>query len=661
MKVSGILRPVAFLLLIILAGSNLSSSQPLKITGTSDLSRIYDDGFLFPVNHDTVKMFGIRGEIISGQIAIKALKKISDVTTEVTLLVHSVSGVSIPSSNIEWNFVGSVLLLSNAPNQPKDVVERAAPAKFPDFLMQERKINIDKGKFQSLWLNVKLPEDAIAGTYHGTIRVNSAKGSQAIPLQVIIYPLTMPSGRHLKIAVRYSVNDFDKYHGIPEKYSDNWFEMLRKYAENMVEHHQNVMQAPLNTIEISRSGGGELMFDFTRFDQIVGVFLNTGKMDFIETGYGLTKFGKGEWFSTEILLSDFSVKDAGSGNVVNLPGEYVVPLFLPAFERHLRQKGWIGKTLLSVRNEPSVHNAQIYGELSDYFHRLAPDLKQFESIETTMYGGLDIPGPKLDHLATWYDKYREDQEKGVELCYYIVGIYQGSRYPNKTIDLPLMNSRIMPWLNYKYDLSGIKHWGWNSWTDDPYKEVGQHLGDGWHVYPVKDGVLNSLRWEEMRNGIQDYEYLWLLESKIKALKDSLGSRFSWIDPKQRGKEIVGEVVKSFADFTSDPDILYLTKMKIINELLEFDTSPKLYVQTNPFEKSTLTNHSSVEVFGWAEPGTRIIINGAEIPVSRDGLFLEQFGGEFIDPSKIRLGDSITVQAVSAVGTKKIVRNFNIIY
>ena len=29
-----------------------------------------------------------------------------------------------------------------------------------------------------------------------------------------------------------------------------------------------------------------------------------------------------------------------------------------------------------------------------------------------------------------------------------------------------------------------------------------HLGDGWHVYPVKDGVLNSLRWEQLRNGVQ---------------------------------------------------------------------------------------------------------------------------------------------------------------
>ncbi len=95
---------------------------------------------------------------------------------------------------------------------------------------------------------------------------------------------------------------------------------------------------------------------------------------------------------------------------------------------------------------------------------------------SVMIGGIEIAGPKLDHLATWYDSFKKTQEKGTELCYYIVGIFQGSKYPNKTIDVPVMDSRIMPWLNYKYNLSGIKHWGWNSWTDDPYHTVGQQTG-----------------------------------------------------------------------------------------------------------------------------------------------------------------------------------------
>lgn len=223
--------------------------------------------------------------------------------------------------------------------------------------------------------------------------------------------------------------------------------------------------------------------------------------------------------------------------------------------------------------------------------------------------------------------------------------------------MPLMDSRILHWLNYKYDATGYLHWGWNQWTDNPYLDPDIHIGDGWHVYPVKNGVLNSLRWEEMRNGIQDYEYFRMLENKIKTLKDSLGSRFAWIDPKQRGKEIAGNVVMGFAEHSDDPHVLYQAKMQVIKEIMDLDVSPLLYVQTNPLVNSTLTNHSSVEVYGWTEPGTKIIINGTEIPVSKQGLFLEQLGGDFIDPGKIHLGKRIIIQASNAKGSKEIVRDF----
>jgi hypothetical protein len=627
----------------------LLTAQPFQLFAVNDLVRVFEDGYNLPPKDDTIKLFGIRGEIISGQFAIQAQKDIDDVFVEITSLADKETGDSFPVIHTTWDFVGSVLLPSNAPNQPPDAVVRQAPARFPDYLMREKRMDIKSKKYQAVWLTIEIPKNAPEGNFEGLVTVKSVQGEKTLPLSLTIYPITLPEERHLKIAVRYSLNRIEKYHGV-KKYSDDWYEVLKRYADNMASHRQNVIQASLGDIEIGLAENGDLHFDFTRYDEFIQIFMNTGKMDFIETGYGLTRFGEGDWFSTEIVLSDFPVKDLVTGKTVIMPGEKIVPYLLPALESHMRIKGWLDITLLSVRNEPSLHNAIPYVEMSDYFHHLAPDLKQFESLETTMTGGVDIPGPKLDHLATWYDSFREAQLKGTEVCYYIVGIYQGSRYPNKTIDVPIMDSRIMPWLNYKYNLSGIKHWGWNSWTEDPFNDVGQHLGDGWHVYPVPGGVLNSLRWEQMRNGIQDYEYLYLLREKIQALKDSLGTRFSWIDPDQRGREIAGKVVMSFSDRTKDPETLYKAKKEIISELLEFDTSPGVYIQTIPEENSTITSHSSVEVFGWADPGTTVIVNGQELPVSSQGLFLEVFQLDH-DQSFIR------AQATSGQGTKVIERRF----
>jgi hypothetical protein len=84
-------------------------------------------------------------------------------------------------------------------------------------------------------------------------------------------------------------------------------------------------------------------------------------------------------------------------------------------------------------------------------------------------------------------------------------------------------------------------------------------------------------------------------------------------------------VNTFTERTSDPAVLYGAKQKLINEILDFNASPQVYVQTNPREGSELTSGSTVEVFGWSEPGTKITVNRKVLPVSGEGLFLEQFG------------------------------------
>ena len=105
------------------------------------------------------------------------------------------------------------------------------------------------------------------------------------------------------------------------------------------------------------------------------------------------------------------------------------------------------------------------------------------------------------------------------------------------MDVPLIDTRLMHWLNYRYQLKGYLHWGFNAWTDDPWEAPGLHRGDGWHVYPKRDGLLDSLRWEQMRDGLQDYECLWLLEDKIRQIAASLSPQVAkMIEPTRRGQE-----------------------------------------------------------------------------------------------------------------------------
>lgn len=375
-------------------------------------------------------------------------------------------------------------------------------------------------------------------------------------------------------------------------------------------------------------------------------------MDGMETGF-VAHFGEGGWSSREVRLNDFTVKDEASGRSKRLSGEEFLPKFLPAFVTHLRQKKWLEKTVFHIADEPSNHNATAWREASDFVHRCAPELRRIDAIETPhCLDRLEVWVPKLDHLAAWQDAYEAAQRRGNELWFYTVGIFQAGSLMNKTIDVPLIETRLMHWLNYRYALKGYLHWGWNAWTDDPWNKPGEHRGDGWHVYPKRDGVLDSLRWEQMRNGLQDYECLWLLEDKIRQIRATLGPRAAaLIEPRRRSVEIASQVVRSYTDYSRQPDVLYAARRQAIEETLALGASPRAILQTNPPELSMVANDSAIDVHGWTEPGTRVKINRQPVPVADDGLLLAH-----IAPSR---EGTIVVELENTHGRKTLQRKFRL--
>lgn len=102
------------------------------------------------------------------------------------------------------------------------------------------------------------------------------------------------------------------------------------------------------------------------------------------------------------------------------------------------------------------------------------------------------------------------------------------------------------------------------------------------------------------------------------------------------------------NYSNDPGVLNAAKMEVIKELLMLDASPAVYFQTNPFEGPRIFRHASVELLGWCEPGTKISINGEEIWVRQNGLFLAK-PGTAGDASEIR------ITATSSKGTREIIR------
>jgi len=645
---------LAVTIVLINTTSIRGQEAPFECFAVSDLVRIFEDGYNCPEPQRAIEIFGIRNEYVSAQCVIKTNKSLQHVTASVSPLKCVERSTLLPSSVIECDFVGSIPIEENTPKYRKTDLIRPAPARFPDYLAEEKKVSVKEGKYQAVFLTVKIPRDAKPGSYKGAVTIITERGNKSLPLKLTVYPLTLTDDRHLMVTEWYTTSRFKKFHDIDSSRSERFYEMLKVYAENMAEHRQNIFRVSIDLIESSQDANGKLKFDFSRFDKWAEIFWNTGRMDLLETGF-VARFGRGGWSSREILLRDFRVQKKSTNQVIKIPGKEFLPQFLPAFENHLREKGWLEKTVFHIADEPSNHNVMSWRQASEYIHKYAPSLRRIDAIETThCFDRLEIWIPKLDHLAAWYDIYKKAQRQGYELWFYTVGIFQKGSYPNKTVDVPLIESRILHWLNYRFGLKGYLHWGFNHWTDDPFKTPGKHRGDGWHVYPKQDGLINSLRWEQMRNGIQDYEYLWMLENKINKIRETLSERLStMIEPSRRPIEIASQAVKTMSQYCKDPNILYCAKRQVIEELLDLDKSPRLIVQTNPIEHAIVANDCAIDVFGWAEPGTKIVVNGRKSPVSSDGLFMES-----VSLSKDK---TIVVKAENEKGKKTIVRSFEVMY
>ncbi len=112
-------------------------------------------------------------------------------------------------------------------------------------------------------------------------------------------------------------------------------------------------------------------------------------------------------------------------------------------------------------------------------------------------------------------------------CY--TALCQRAPTPWWHIDFPLLHYRAPAWIAWRFRIRGILYWGgmsyWRQvddpWTDpktlDRRKRNAKYLwnGEGTLVYPGRavgyDGIAPSLRLKALRDGIEDYEYLAILE------------------------------------------------------------------------------------------------------------------------------------------------------
>ena len=501
-----------------------------------------------------------RGEHASLQVVVRSDSAISGLRADFAPLTRRDGKAVLEPQSIR--FVGYVPVDRPTQKPSKDQL-RKPPADYPDPLLELDSVDLEAGQAQPIWITIRVPEGAPAGKYRGELVVTGTVNGRAVsikePVCVRVFEATVGAAR-LWVTNWFSMQ-WQHMAITPEPESEAYYALLRRFAENMAEHRQNVaIISPLALAAYAVDENGKFTIDFARFDRWVRVFEEAGVIGLIEGGHiGGRKAG----WDSEFVVSIREVKDgkvaARSVDPSSPEAERFYARFFPTLVAHLKGHEWIDNYTQHLADEPIPGNIETYRAMAHLVHTYAPELRIIEACHTKdLVGAMDVWVPQLNYLAGDYAHYRERQEQGDEVWFYTCVFPQGE-YANRFIEQPLIKTRLLHWINYSYGITGYLHWGYNHWTaDSPYTHTTRPhggppylpAGDPWIVYPGKDGPLDSIRFEAMRDGVADHELLSML-----------GER----DP-EAARKLVEEHILDFDEYETDVKTFRATRRKLLKQL-----------------------------------------------------------------------------------------------
>ena len=79
-------------------------------------------------------------------------------------------------------------------------------------------------------------------------------------------------------------------------------------------------------------------------------------------------------------------------------------------------------------------------------------------------------GTQAWHIRCVLRSIAAHKARGGQSWYYIYLDPRG-KYLNRFTDYPTLKVRLLPWVNYRYGMTGYLHWGGNFWTYRPFDNL----------------------------------------------------------------------------------------------------------------------------------------------------------------------------------------------
>lgn len=456
-----------------------------------------------------------------------------------------------PLTDGEGRHLAGALVRSFGVEDIRTAQPNRIPSAYPDVLRPGTRFAASRPHLFTLWMDVYLPPGTPAGTYQCRVRVKPAGFPDCeIPVSVEASGLDLPRSASLDTAFCFSENWVKAFYR-----RDTPPEKMRSYGKFILEHRLEPMNLWSHDVDFGKN-----------------------HLDYCAEN------GK-----TMLFLRINDIRE-NQQKIRALIAEYAGRL-RPIFFGH-------DEVLSSSRPDALERARRDYADARELF----PDVPRLNTarVDERLFGYVSIWCPLFDHFE---EKAAAERRAAGEDIWWYPTDFPLAPFANFNLDSPGIDPRIIPWMNWKLNIRGLLYWGLNrEWltnaereykaiTDEfsrsrsltwltpsvreqllrgelrwpqvpwlpyfrsvtnPNSHISVTNGGGNLLYPGDDWEpIPSIRLKNLRDGMQDYEYLVMLRRNHDVLRDHPAAG-SLLQEMGAALRIDDRIVGGATAYTKDP-------------------------------------------------------------------------------------------------------------
>ena len=572
------------------------STADLAFWTTPPAERVFKDAAIPTEAGTEIRVYAARNEFEPFQVVVRPAAsgpvtvEVGDFGSGISAEIHQVKYVPIAQATDSLGRVGDY-------PDPLWPLENGAS------------VSLTGGENTAFWISLKVSKAAASGDHASTVTI----GDAAIPVGLHVFDFALPDAVHVKSQMNFSHQSvLDKY-GVSGTDDEYWM-----YVDMMKQFFIDHRLTPKSVLWSGglTSGGGGPYIDYCDtktlsdphgiwgFEEPAKRYLDgTGKMD----GEFAEPFNDGTGFPS-FMAATFRNNDASRDQrpetFCGIPrggGDWYAAAdpdttynnawfqYMTDIQEYLRGLGYLDKAYYYFANEPQ--DQADYDAVAWYSQELkkaAPDFKRMVSEEpkpeifdhpTYTEAKIDIWLPVLNNYDPEISHDRE-LNHGEETWVYFLHGTRPPYFNPITLDHPGIESKLTGWFLWKYRVRGIAYYSLNNWGKNPWTDpmTDGHNGDTFMLYPPSEDnstiaygannhrMVPSIRFELMRDSLEDHEYLYLLNSKAQPAVGQANDADAQAD----------KIITGLTSYTRDSGFMYNLR-RVIGEKLggEIETIPDI--------------------------------------------------------------------------------------